>query len=103
MDDQSRLAIHKAVASNVSQLSAVARPVIDVYSREAAALLSPGLAHRDVLIRVSDRMGLEPVHSKQTQCVKEWEITQSTKYTHLRVSYESDRLVSWELVPKPGR
>ena len=103
MDNQARLAIHKAVASNAAQIAAVARPVIDAYSRDAAALLTPGLSRRDVLIRVSQRMGLEPVQSKQSKSLQEWAITQSTKYSHLRVSYDGDGLASWELVPKAGR
>ena len=102
MDDKSRLAIHKAVASNAANISTAASPTIDAYSRDAAALLIPGLSHRDVLACVSQRMGLAPVQNKKSDTIQEWEITQSTKYSCLRVAYDNNFLASWQLVHKPS-
>jgi len=98
MDDQSRLAIHQAVHHGPST---EAQPTIDVYQREARALLVPGLARKYVANRVSGRMGLKAASSGDGN-VQLWYIVQSNVYSGLEVTYSAGALVSWVLLPING-
>lgn len=98
MDDQSRLAIHKAVAPVAH---AEAQPTIDVYQREAHGLLTPGLLRKDATKRISVRMGLKAGTSSDAN-VQIWHIAQSNLYSGLRVSYSDGALVSWVLIRTNG-
>mgnify|MGYP001341256341 CR=1 FL=1 len=98
MDDQSRLAIHKAVATTIR---AEAQPTIDVYQREARGLLTPGLSRKDASKRISVRMGLEAAASSDAN-TQLWHIVQSNVYSGLRVSYSDGALVSWVLIRTDG-
>ena len=102
MDEKTRLAVRQAAASNAPTVAAKAAPTIDSYRREASALLCVKLSRREVRSRVEHRMGLSAVHEQSSQDVQTWHITQSTKYTHLRVSFTGDHVSSWELVAKEG-
>ena len=102
MDEKTRLAVRQAAASSAPSVTADARPKIDAYHREAAALLCAGLSRRVAQERIQHRMGLSLVRQKVTDAADAWLITQSTMYTHLQVLYASDHVASWELVKKEG-
>jgi|GEM_PF-6950693 len=96
MPDDTRKALHDAVAkAPVAQSTGPAE--LDVYRREAAALLTPGLPRDQAAQRIEARMALEPVEGTGESACVMWPIVQSLKYNRLDVHFHNDALVSWDL------
>ena len=96
MPDETRQAVHSALQS-APAASTVPPLVLDVYRREANALLVPGLARDDALQRVSRRMALEIVDSTQRSPVVVYQITHSIKYDYLKMYFDGDKFARWSL------
>jgi len=70
--------------------------VVDVYERESASILVPGMSRRDALAAVHRRMALDVIAQDPREAT--FRITYSAIYTSLAVSFESDRVISYKLI-----
>jgi len=96
MPDETRKALHDAVAkAPVAQSVAPAK--LDVYRREASALLYVGMPRDQAAQLIASRMALETVEGTQASAHAMWHIVQSIRYNRLDVHFHNDALVSWEL------
>lgn len=96
MPGEMRQAVHSAVQA-APAAAAAPPPVLDVYRREADALLVPGLTRDAALQHVARRMGLEIVESTQDSPVVLWAIEHSSKYNYLEAHFEHGMLDRWSL------
>ena len=99
MDEDTRLALHSALDDAV-------RPdtrKTDVYQREASAWLKPGLPYSEVLLRVKNEMGLTQAEpGPDLQCVS-FCIEHSKVYSHLELTFSSDKLVNFHFTSINGQ
>ena len=91
-----RARIRSAVEQQGPQPRTTRPPVADVYERDSAAILVPGMSRRDALAAVHRRMALDVISQDAHEAT--FRIAFSPKYTSLAVTFASDRLVSYELI-----
>jgi len=96
MPDETRKALHDAIAKAPVPQSAAPEKV-DVYRREASALLRAGMPRDQAAQLITSRMGLETVEGTEAAAHAMWHIVQSLQYNRLDVHFRNDALVSWEL------
>ena len=95
-DVLNRSLVRSAVEKQGPQPRTTRPPAADVYERDAAAILVPGMSRRDALAAVHRRMALEATAQDTHETT--FRIAFSPKYTSLTVTFESDRLVSYKLI-----
>lgn len=95
MPDKTRKALHDTAALGPSAASAAPAP-LDVYRREADALLVPAMARDEAVRRVSQRMGLDLVDGSSGKHVL-FRIVHSTKYNYLTLHFDHDKFTSYSL------
>jgi len=96
MPDETRQSMHSALAASTPSVGPTPRQGLDVYRREADALLVPDMARSEAVRRVTERMGLELVDGTGGAHVV-FRIVQSTKYDYLTLHFDSDKFLSYNL------
>ena len=96
MPDKTRQSIHSALAASTPGVGPTPRQGLDVYRREADALLVPDMARDEAVRRVTQRMGLEVADGTSGAHVL-FRIVQSTKYNYLTLHFTSDKLERYSL------
>ena len=97
MPEEMRQAMRSALADGKPSTGSTTRPELDVYRREADALLVPGIARAEAVRRISQRMGLEMVEEDTSSAHLLFRIVQSTKYNYLTLHFDHDKFASYSL------
>lgn len=105
-EEETRQAMQQALAgAPAGPTATAARDTLDVYAREAQALLVPGISHEVARERVRLRMALEVVPGPQSADRVAWQVTQSAVHDRLIACFDQGQLQSWSLQcinGKPG-
>ena len=95
--DVARRAIRQAVEKTPAARTE-ARPVLDVYAREAASILHRGMRQAAAAQVITDRMALEQTSTAPGKNV--FAITSSPKYSTLELTFVAGALEAYRLCPK---
>ena len=105
-EEETRQAMQQALAgAPAGPIAAAPSAKLDVYAREAQALLVPGISYEVARERVRLRMALEVAPGPQSADRITWQVTQSAVHDRLVARFAQGQLQSWLLQcinGKPG-
>ena len=94
-DAETRVRLRAALAQSASALAIAPTEIVDIYQREAQAILHADKARETAIDQIQKRMALE-IDLDTPECVT-FVITDSSKYNQLAVYFKHGHTVSYQL------